>query len=108
MPAERIHDTLATLIAARGAVRPGSTWKHYKGGIYEVVDLAIDTVDGSVRVTYQRIEGPDYHPLSEPGIFYSRPLSEWFDKISVQQGDGSIPDDVEPRFKEVFKTAVYQ
>jgi len=53
-------------------VIPG-LWKHYKGDIYEVTNIATDTKDGSTVVIYRK--GRDY---------YTRPIEEWMDLIGDQ------------------------
>ena len=45
-------------------------YKHYKGGYYTVLFMAIDTTDGKDVVVY-----------TDEVNMYTRPASEWFDKI---------------------------
>jgi len=47
---------------------PGSLYKHYKGGIYEVLTLATHTETNEPMVVYQSMLF---------GSIYARPLSEW-------------------------------
>jgi hypothetical protein len=63
--------------------RKGRHWKHYKGGVYCVDGIAIDTDNGLPRVLYHRVDGPDFNPFVEANIYFVRPLSEWFDTIEV-------------------------
>lgn len=62
---------------ARISVRPGEIFKHYKGGIYVVTGLALDTDTSDIRVNYHRIDGPSFDAISEQGITFSRRLEEW-------------------------------
>lgn len=55
----------------------GNTFKHYKGGIYTVTGLCIDTDDGEVRVLYHRVGGPEFDAIAEDGISFVRPLAEF-------------------------------
>lgn len=56
-------------------------WKHYKGGIYKILGLTVDTNDGTLRVHYKRIDGPDFDPGIELNITYVRPMTEWFEDV---------------------------
>lgn len=47
-------------------IRPG-LWKHFKGNVYRVMFVTLHS-DGTYNVVYER-----------NNIYYSRPLSEWFD-----------------------------
>lgn len=66
---------------ARKQVVPGTTWKHYKGGIYEVIDSVILTENGLPGILYFRIAGPGFSAHLESEICFVRPLEEWFDTI---------------------------
>lgn len=46
--------------------------------------VAIDTTTLEPVVIYYRKDGPDFDPVAEVNIFFSRPLSEWFDDIEVE------------------------
>jgi hypothetical protein len=51
-------------------------YKHYKGGVYEVITLAIDKTTDKPVVVYK----------SELfGTYYTRPLEQWFDEILEQK-----------------------
>ena len=76
----------------------GSCWQHYKGGVYRVIDHAMNTTSADIDVVYQRIGGPDYDILAERFIKYSRPLNEWFDVIVDDVDDGELSGPV--RFTE--------
>ena len=71
-------------------------WLHYRGGIYYVQSLVIDTDDGELRVLYSRMDGPDFDESAEIGISFVRPLREWFDEVDV---DGKMT----PRFIAVHR-----
>ena len=49
-------------------------WKHYKGGVYEVLDFVYDTEEDGVSVIYARVDGPDFDPAAEDDIRFSRPF----------------------------------
>jgi len=51
-------------------------YKHYKGGTYEVLTLAKHTETGEDLVIYFS---------REFGSVHARPLSQWFDKITVSK-----------------------
>jgi hypothetical protein len=87
-----------TEAAARGALT-AKTYQHYKGGIYLIEGLAIDTDDGEVRVTYQRVDGPGFNAQREAGVLYSRPFAEWFDVI---------PETGAARFRAVKLEFIYE
>ena len=81
----------------KSKIIPGTTWKHYKGGIYVVDGAVVDTDDGSIKVTYHRFGGPDFNIALESNIIFARPAEEWFTDVI---GDA---DHFEPRFKQVRK-----
>jgi hypothetical protein len=70
------------------SIHSGSFWKHYKGGVYQIDLIALDTTNGEACVLYQRVDGPDFDSVKEADIYYSRPFSEWFDTIEVDM-DGT-------------------
>ena len=47
---------------------PGKIYKHYKGGLYEVILLAKHTEEDDMLVIYKSIQF---------GTHYARPLSSW-------------------------------
>ena len=67
-------------------IEPG-TYRHFKGGLYEVFCVARDTTDNRELVIYE--------PLDHPGWRFARELSEFA---------GSAPDGKggeQPRFRRV-------
>tara|TARA_B100000508_G_C11453906_1_gene275676 strand:- start:287 stop:625 length:339 start_codon:yes stop_codon:yes gene_type:complete len=66
----------------------GSTWDHYKGGMYIVLGHGFHTETEEMLVQYQRLDGPGYNASAERLIWYSRPLDVWL----------SENDDGQPRF----------
>ena len=57
-------------------IEPGTKWRHYKGGVYEVISLArleaseiMTDYDGDLLVVYQ--------PLGNPDMRFARPIAEW-------------------------------
>jgi hypothetical protein len=51
---------------------PGQTWKHYKGGRYEITAMCNHTDTNEVLVIYRSLSF---------GGFHARPYSEWHDEI---------------------------
>ncbi|MFZ2681555.1 MAG: DUF1653 domain-containing protein [Patescibacteria group bacterium] len=59
----------------KDAPQSGELYRHYKGGVYEVVLLAINTVDSAWTVVYK----PTY---PNPGAdYFTRPLEEWHEVV---------------------------
>lgn len=87
MSTDRTRQAQATIKAAKSMffVNDGfhKVWKHYKGGVYTVDGFDLDTDDGTARVRYHRIAGPDFDHLTEAGLTYSRPVAEWFTEADV-------------------------
>lgn len=60
---------------AKGFVRYpeiGKQYRHYKGGLYEVISMASHSETQEVLVIYKSIHF---------GSVYARPISMWFDEI---------------------------
>ena len=51
---------------------PGQTWRHYKGGCYEIIAMCNHTDTNEPLVIYRSLSFGGYH---------ARPYSEWHDKI---------------------------
>ena len=51
---------------------PGQTWKHYKGGMYEIIAMCNHTDTNEVLVIYRSLSF---------GGFHARPYSEWHDEM---------------------------
>lgn len=51
---------------------PGRIYEHYKGGLYEVLHLALHSETNEHLVIYKSLHY---------GSYYARPLSMWFDEI---------------------------
>ncbi len=54
-------------------VPPGSLWRHYKGGLYRVLSLALREEDKAQLVLYTLVPLPG----KDPGPVWCRPLMEW-------------------------------
>lgn len=79
--------------ASRAGVTEGSTWRHYKGTIYRVTDIAFDCDSNEMLVIYQvEDEYEKEYPFS-----FSRPYSQWHDE--VQEGI--------KRFQQVDARTIY-
>lgn len=64
------------LAEATGIVTHGSTWRHYKGGVYTALHLAFDEETLNVVVIYSSINAPD--------ILFARELSVWLETVTWQ------------------------
>jgi hypothetical protein len=53
-------------------------YRHYKGGLYKVLDVVFDATQGKPAYVYQRIGGPDFDEALEAGIVFTRTVEEWF------------------------------
>ncbi len=52
--------------------KPGGIYRHYKGGLYEVLFLSKHTETDEILVNYKSLHF---------GSFYSRPLDSWNEKL---------------------------
>jgi hypothetical protein len=87
---------LARMIASgHSRIPAGTTWRHYKGGIYRVNGFIVNTDTDNLMIKYNRIDGPDFEPVTEQYIEFARPIGEWFD--DVEESPGVFV----PRFKQV-------
>lgn len=53
---------------------PGERWKHYKGGVYEIISLANHSETKEALVIYKSV------PF---GSIYARPLTMWEDECEL-------------------------
>lgn len=53
----------------------GELWRHYKGGVYEVLCLARHSEDNTLMVIYQK-------QTAEPEIPWCRPLKMWLETVN--------------------------
>jgi hypothetical protein len=66
----------------------GRFYRHYKGGLYTVIDIAQHTERGhEVLVVYRHTSG----------AVYARPLESWLKQASVNETDGGL--DLVDRFE---------
>jgi hypothetical protein len=70
---------------------PGSRWQHYKGGMYELIDVVIIEADMQIGVIYR--------PLENPRVSFFRPLPVWQEPVTWQ-------GQTVPRFKNLTKVSV--
>lgn len=75
--AEKVRELLAK---AQQLVPVGSRWRHYKGGEYTAIGVAIRESDEEPVVVY---ESPD-------GLVWTRPLGEWLEDVDGVQRFGRI------------------
>ncbi|HEY1057930.1 MAG TPA: DUF1653 domain-containing protein [Limnobacter sp.] len=68
---------MSAVPVAEHHVKPGERYRHYKGGLYEVICEAILESDGSKMVVYHPLDKGDKHQA------WCRPLSVFFEKVMV-------------------------
>lgn len=62
---------------------PGEIWKHYKGGVYEILSMATHSETQESVVVYRSI------PF---GSVYVRPFSMWHENVKLEtEGGAPIP-----------------
>jgi len=70
---DKTNNTVTTKQYNKGTYPvPGQTWKHYKGGHYEIIAMCNHTDTNEPLVIYRS---------SSFGGFHARPYSEWHDEI---------------------------
>jgi hypothetical protein len=67
-------------------------FQHYKGGVYQVDRLTIDTDTATLRVTYHRIDGPNFDAEAEEGITFDRRIEEFEAPRFVRIGEAVSHD----------------
>lgn len=55
-----------------GTVTPGSIFRHFKGGLYEIVDFAKHTETGEVMVVYRSMNEPEKTWVRPADMFFSK------------------------------------
>lgn len=68
---------------------PGSKWKHWKGGVYIVMCIAICSETGKDLVIYKSVEDDK---------IYSRPLEMWHEYINKNRSCTHMSP---PRFRKI-------
>lgn len=71
-----LRDLRGILAEATELVRPGTVWRHYKGGIYTVTSLAFDEESLDIEVIYS--------PMDAEDITFTRWLSIWLETVEWQ------------------------
>lgn len=74
-PKDRV---IADLQARADLPRPGDTYRHYKGGLYEVVGVAIDEATLGPLVIYRPAEGNPHYGQPLPWV---RTLDNFLDPV---------------------------
>jgi hypothetical protein len=59
----------------------GELWKHYKGGLYEVVIYGRDEKTGNLEVVYREVQDHMGTKRVLRGIPWIRPLTEWTEEV---------------------------
>lgn len=59
-----------------------SLWKHYKGGLYQIVDQVMREATGEMEIIYRNIN-PERASMP---YCYSRPVHEWDQMIETKDG----------------------
>lgn len=65
-----------------GTVTPGSIFRHFKGGLYEIVDFAKHTETGEVMVVYRSLNEPDKTWVRPADMFFSKVDRAKYPKVS--------------------------
>lgn len=73
---QKIPDLSYKIRDAKKIVTVGEKYKHYKGGLYYVVSLAINENTQEVDVIYHPIKG------CGKNILFTRPVKQWSEEIS--------------------------
>jgi hypothetical protein len=71
------YETLETMIREAKGRALGSKWKHYKGGIYVISDIAIMEATNEVAVIYC--------PIERPNVKFVRPISVWSELVEWKE-----------------------
>jgi hypothetical protein len=71
---------------ARPDIAPGMLFRHYKGGLYRILKISIDTDTSKARVVYERIDGPGFDAEAEAGITFDRRIEEWEEPRFIREG----------------------
>ncbi len=68
--------------------KPGSVWRHYKGDLYHIVCLSVESNEPhGIKVSYRS---------DQLGYIWEHPLSEWFAKVKLDDGSEVL------RFTEIL------
>jgi hypothetical protein len=59
-------------------IKPGQIWRHYKGGVYEIVGVAIHSETLEEMVIYKSLYDGDKY---KKGTIWVRPKLMWFEKV---------------------------
>lgn len=62
-------------------ITPHNVYRHYKGGVYQVLHIGFHTETEELEVIYKRIGGPNYDEHAEKDIVFVRPLSVWLEPL---------------------------
>lgn len=71
-------------------LKRSSTFQHYKGGVYVVDDVVINTDTLEPDVVYHRISGDGFNQFDELEIKYSRPLKQWFERVDNRDTNDAV------------------
>jgi hypothetical protein len=81
--------------AATCGIRRGQIWKHYKGGLYTIVETAVKEDTLEPLIVYQS---------NKTGGVWARTLSNWVERV-YQETEYTLPDGSKrmgrPRFTRV-------
>lgn len=74
----------------------GKTYRHFKGGLYKVVDIAVHSENAGVLVIYQSAK--------DPSLVWARPLDMFLSDVDKEKYPLSRQD---KRFVEVRNAEIY-
>lgn len=83
--------------------REAGRYRHYKGGEYEVLGIAINEATLEPVVVYKPLgTGPRAKFLQEYGAtMWTRPLANFNEQVRIESGLGVTEDTFVPRFEKI-------
>lgn len=97
----KTEDIYNKLLAAKKQYL-GKIYKHYKGGVYKVIDVYFDSMTDQPALLYQRIEGMHFDLVAESDIKFGRTISKLEEEVIVSPGVRK------PRFVRVVQETVWK
>lgn len=88
-------DLTNKIVKAKKSVSVGDKYMHYKGGVYNVVGVAINENTQDVDVIYHPIDG------SCKNVLFTRPVKQWNEKISYIDWNKFGMEIVKKRFEKI-------
>ena len=64
-------------LAQRYKCMVGKTYRHFKGGMYKIIDIAVHSENASVLVIYQSVK--------DPSLVWARPLDMFLSDVDKEK-----------------------